>query len=79
MIDSPVNVSVTSGNPSILGGFASNYQKSGTSFYYKNKYYNGYAIPISLATPEGKSGKAAITIKALDGSNKSFKITFNVN
>lgn len=78
VIDSPVNVSVTSGNPNILGGFASNYQKSGTSFYYKNKYYNGYAIPISFGAPEEKSGKAAITIKALDGSNKSFKITFNV-
>ncbi len=78
LTDTLANFTVSSSNPNVMGAFVDNYDIYSANFYYKGKYYNGYAIPVYFFTYPGKKGSVKLTVTALDGSNKKTSVSFKV-
>lgn len=72
--DTLASFDVTSSNPNVMGAFVDNYNTYEENFYSNGKYY----VAVFLFTYPGKPGTAKITVKALDGSNKSSSVTYKV-
>ena len=80
--EQPVNFEISSNKPNVLGAYI-DYESIEEDYFWIRKngkvtYYHGYSYWVYYYAYPDKYGTATLTVKALDGSNKTTKLKIQV-
>ena len=80
--EQPVNFEIKSSNPNVLGAWIDYSSVEQEDFWImrngRTKWYSGYSYYVYYYTYPNKKGNVTLTVKALDGSNKTAKVKIRV-
>ena len=80
--EQPVNFQITSSNPNKVGAYIDYNSVEESEFWImrngRTKYYTGYVYTVYYFTYPNAKGTVTLTVKAMDGSNKTAKLKLKV-